>query len=86
LALHKEALDPKDIQKRDCFLVTTPIKTILDVLFAELMEQRFLKQAILQTLDRGLIASRQLESRKFTESEAARLSWLLELAGSVGFR
>jgi len=81
LALHKDNLDPQDIQKRDCFLVTTPIKTILDLLFAGVIEQRFLKQALIQGLDRGLISGRQLQRRKLTGAEAAKVSWLLELAG-----
>ena len=81
VTLHKESLDPADIQKRYCFLLTTPLKTILDMLFQELIEQRFLKQAITQALDRGLISRQQLERRKFTNCQAAKVLWLLNLAG-----
>ena len=81
LTLHKENLDAKDIQKRDGLLITTPFKTILDLLFAETMEQRFLKQAVLQAFDRGLISRRRFQDRQFTDVQAAKVSWLLHLAG-----
>lgn len=81
LVLHREELDAIDIQKRDCFWLTTPLKTILDLLFEEAVEQRFLQQAIIQAWERGLVSKTQLEAKQFTEWQLAKLSWLLNLAG-----
>jgi predicted transcriptional regulator of viral defense system len=81
LVLHREDMGAKDIQKRDCFLLTTPLKTILDLLFQEAVEQRFLKQAISQAWERGLVSKRQIESRQLTDWQSAKVAWLLNLAG-----
>jgi predicted transcriptional regulator of viral defense system len=80
VVIHKEELDDHDTLKRDCFYVTSPLKTVLDLLFHGAIEQRFLKQAMAQAWERGLISKRQIESRKFTDSQRAKVSWLLHLA------
>jgi predicted transcriptional regulator of viral defense system len=81
LTLHKAILTPDEVKLRNCYLVTTPLKTILDLLLQGLVEQRFLKQSMIQALDRGLILERHLQQREFTDTEATKLSWLLDLIG-----
>jgi len=80
VSLHKENLVSGEIQKRDCFWLTTPLKTILDLLFHESAEERFLKQATKQAWARGLISKRHLETTQFTPWQADKVSWLLEIS------
>jgi len=81
MTLHKEHLKTGDFQRYSCFNVTTPLRTILDLLFQDLVEQRFLKQAMQHAWDRGLVAKRHLDREVFSDWQAAKVSWLLDLAG-----
>jgi len=79
--LHKEDLDPQDIIKRDGIRLTTPLKTILDLLFHDYIEQRFLKQAMTQAWERALVSKREIEKQRFTAAQKAQVLWLLQLSG-----
>ncbi len=79
--LHKANLTVSDIQKLDCYLVTSPLRTILDLLNSDTIEQRFLIQAVLQAFNKGLILKSHLEERVFSATETIKLNYLLDKIG-----
>lgn len=72
-ALHKATLATADIEEREGFYVTTPLRTLLDAASSG-MSQEQLNAAVRDALTRGLIRGKALENvaRKFPE--AARLT------------
>ena len=78
LVLHKTILDKNDIQKFGCYSVTTPLKTILDLIESGAIEKRFLIQTLTQAINRGLIAKNDLKNAII---KTAKLSTLLDKAG-----
>ncbi len=62
LVLHYQDLPREDVQAREGFLLTRPLRTILDLIQADSVERVFLEQALSQALDRGLITRQQVRS------------------------
>jgi predicted transcriptional regulator of viral defense system len=62
LVLHYADLADKDIQTAQGFKFTRPLRTILDLIEAGTVEQRFVRQALRQAVDRGLITRHQIRS------------------------
>jgi len=62
LTLHHGALAASDIQEGQGFRFTRPLRTILDVMEAGMLEDSLLRQAVSQALDRGLITKAELNS------------------------
>jgi predicted transcriptional regulator of viral defense system len=60
LVLHYADLADKDIQTAQGFKFTRPLRTILDVIEGGAVEQRFVRQALRQAVDRGLITRQQI--------------------------
>jgi predicted transcriptional regulator of viral defense system len=52
--MHRAILDPKDVVRREGFLITTPLRTILDVADSPLSPEH-LEGAIRDALQRGLV-------------------------------
>jgi hypothetical protein len=63
LVLHYASLPEDDTQTSQGFKSTHPLRTILDVIDAGTVEPRFIRQALRQALDRGLIAHHQVQDR-----------------------
>jgi predicted transcriptional regulator of viral defense system len=66
LVLHYASLPETDVQTSQGFKFTRPLRTILDLIDAGAVEPRFIRQALRQALDRGLIAHHQIQDRHLT--------------------
>lgn len=64
LVLHYADLDATDIQSAQGFQVTRPLRTIIDVAEADTVERGFLRQAIRQAIERGLITRTEIKRAK----------------------
>src|SRR6266851_1409525 len=62
LILHYADLPEGDVQTAQGFRFTRPLRTILDLIEAGTVEQRFIRQALRQAVDRGLITRHQIRS------------------------
>src|ERR1700704_413069 len=62
LVLHYADLADKDVQTAQGFKFTRPLRTILDLIEAGTVEQRFVRQALRQAVDRGLITRQQIRN------------------------
>jgi len=60
LILHYANLAANDIQTAQGFKFTHPLRTILDLIEADDVERGFIKQAMRQALQKGLITRQQL--------------------------
>ncbi len=72
VVLHRERLDGDEIETREGYLVTTPLRTVLDVAAASL-SQEHLNRALEDTLDKGLIRRRQLAETKMLPEVQTRI-------------
>ena len=63
LVLHHANLPENDVQTSQGFRFTRPLRTILDLIDVGTVEPRFIRQALRQALDRGLIAHHQIQDR-----------------------
>jgi hypothetical protein len=70
LVLHNADLPESDVQAGSGFKFTRPLRTILDLIESGTVERNFIRQALRQAVDRGLITRQQLRSAQM--SEAAR--------------
>ena len=64
LVLHFADLAAEDVQTAQGFKRTRPLRTILDLIEADTVERPFLRQALRQALDRGLINRHQIKRVK----------------------
>jgi len=64
LCIHYENLKESDIEIRQDYKVTTPIKTIIDIVNSKTIADNFIVQAIVQALERGLIIKNELLNLK----------------------
>lgn len=68
LKLYYKNLNQSDIQSRDGFMVTKPLKTILDLMEDKTTSLEFVEQALIEGIIRGLIHLKALESDRIPES------------------
>ncbi len=73
---HKGNIKPEEIETRDDFSVTTPIKTIIDVAESISLEQ--LEQVIRDALDKGLIRPVQFQKAHMNTKVRSKISTVLE--------
>jgi predicted transcriptional regulator of viral defense system len=66
LLLHYADLPVSDIQTAQGFKFTRPLRTILDVIEAGTVERNFIRQALTQAIDRGLITRGQIRNRQLS--------------------
>lgn len=66
LVLHYADLVESDVQTAQGFRLTRPLRTILDLISAGEVEQTFIRQALRQALDRGLVTRSQIRSAPIT--------------------
>jgi predicted transcriptional regulator of viral defense system len=62
LVLHHADVANSDVQTAQGFKFTRPLRTILDLIEAGTVEQRFIRQALRQAVDRGLITRQQIRN------------------------
>jgi predicted transcriptional regulator of viral defense system len=67
LVLHYADLLESDITAAQGFKLTRPLRTILDLIEAGTVERRFIRQALRQALDRGLITRQQIRNNRMNE-------------------
>jgi predicted transcriptional regulator of viral defense system len=75
--LHKEVLRPSDVQVRQGFRVTTPLRTLLDAARGNVSQEQ-LERAVADALRRGLVRCGRLESAVRTDPTLRRLTPVLE--------
>ena len=76
LTLHYADLPESDIAARNGYRLTTPLRTILD-LVADTMPRAELSKALLGIVERGLITSEQVEGARIPEAAMLQLEALL---------
>lgn len=64
LVLHYADVADSDVQTAQGFKFTRPLRTILDLIEAGTVEPRFIRQALRQAVDRGLITRQQIRNAK----------------------
>jgi predicted transcriptional regulator of viral defense system len=62
LVLHYADLPKSDVQAGSGFKFTRPLRTILDLIETGTVERNFIRQALRQAVDRGLITRQQIRS------------------------
>ena len=79
LVLHYADLPESDVQTAQGFKFTRPLRAVLDLLEAGTVERTFIRQALRQAVDRGLITRQQIRNtrmngptRKFVEEVLRR--------------
>jgi len=66
LVLHYADLPDGDVQTAQGFKFIRPLRTILDLIEAGTVEQRFIRQALRQAVDRGLITRQQIRNARMS--------------------
>ena len=66
LVLHYADLPDGEVQTVQGFKFTRPLRTILDLIEAGTVEQRFIRQALRQAVDRGLITRLQIRNARMS--------------------
>jgi hypothetical protein len=67
LILHHGIVPPQDLQTAQGFQFTRPLRTIVDVAEAGTIERAFVRQAVQQALDRGLIKRSDLRKANLSD-------------------
>src|SRR5216684_835448 len=67
LVLHYADLAKSDVQTAQGFRFTRPLRTILDLIEANTVERGFIRQALWQAIDRGLITRPQIRNTQLSE-------------------
>ena len=63
LVLHFADLPESDVKAAQGFKLTTPLRAILDLIELGTVERDFIRQALRQAIDRGLITRQQIRNR-----------------------
>lgn len=71
VVLHKEELPPEDVEDRDGYRITTPLRTLLDAARSSLSPEH-VEIAARQALEKGLVRRRALEERLRTHDSRTR--------------
>jgi predicted transcriptional regulator of viral defense system len=78
LRLHHARLSQRDVQTIDGVRVTTPLRTIIDVIAQGAIAPELQVQAVDQALRRGLILRRQLEAARVSTRARQRIDRILK--------
>ena len=76
--LHKANLDREDIEEREGFRVTTPLRTLLDAAAGDISQEQ-LEKAVSDALSRGLVRRRKLVEAMARLPQTRRLGMALGL-------
>ena len=66
LVLHYADVAEGDVQTAQGFKFTRPIRTILDLIEEDTVERSFIRQALRQAIDRGLITRQQVRNTQLS--------------------
>ena len=66
LVLHYADLPESDVQAAQGFKFTRPLRTILDLIEVGTVERNFIRQALRQAVDRGLITRQQIRNAQMS--------------------
>ena len=66
LVLHYADLPDSDVETAQGFKLTRPLRAILDMIEAGTVERNFIRQAVTQGVDRGLITRQQIENARMS--------------------
>ena len=66
LVLHYADLPESDVQNAQGFKFTRPLRTILDLIEADTVQRNFIRQALRQSIDRGLISRQQIRNSRMS--------------------
>jgi len=66
LVLHYADLPDSDVQTAQGFKFTRPLRTILDLIEAGMVERNFIRQALRQSVDGGLITRQQIRNTRMS--------------------
>lgn len=64
LVLHYADLPENDVQTAQGFKFTRPLRTIVDLIEADTVARNFIRQALTQAIDRGLISRQQIRNAR----------------------
>ena len=81
--LHKKELDEDDVEQREGFRVTTPLRTLLDVAEEGGVTQEQLNEIVSQAITEGVVRRTKLAQAAKRQSRGSRLS---EALASAGYR
>jgi predicted transcriptional regulator of viral defense system len=68
VVLHYRDLLKSEIQTGPGYKYTRPLRTMLDLIEADTVERTFIRQALRQAADRGLITRQQIQNAEMTET------------------
>lgn len=77
VVLHRASLDSADIEEREGFAVTNPLRTLLDVAADPAVAAEHVKRAVREALDRGLVRRSSLLAPVKKSAAASRLSRMI---------
>jgi hypothetical protein len=66
LVLHYADLPDSDVETAQGFKLTRPLRAILDLIEAGTVERNFIRQAVTQAVDRGLITRQRIEDARMS--------------------
>jgi len=72
IELNYEDLDVGDINVKNGIRITTPLKTIVDIIARQNLTEDLIKQALLQSIERGLILRSEVRNPTITGPEWAK--------------
>ena len=75
--LHRAALESDDIDKKEGYMITKPLKTLVDVSEGDLSLD-YLEQAIREAFRRGMAGPQQLERAAMSEAAKEKIRIILE--------
>jgi predicted transcriptional regulator of viral defense system len=67
LVLHYADLPASDVQTGPGYKITRPLRTILDLIESGEVERNFIRQALTQAVDRGMITRQQIRNAQLAE-------------------
>jgi hypothetical protein len=71
--LHRAVVSDADVEQREGFAVTTPLRTLLDVAAGQTVTGEQLGRAVDDALQRGLVRKSNLEAAAKASPDTARL-------------
>ena len=66
LCLHYANLEIPDVETRQVYKVTTPLRTLIDIINVETVADNFIAQALHEALERGLVLKKELKALEST--------------------
>lgn len=80
LVLHYADLAASDVQTGPGYKYTRPLRTILDLIESGEVERNFIRQALTQAVDRGIIARQQIRDAQLSEPTRKTIEEMLHEA------